>query len=69
MHCIPIVPRQETELIGEKTATARTIGMPNNEDIRRQPPPGEVRGAELSAESLPLSSVELAKRRAKDKQS
>ena len=43
--------------------------MLNNDDLRRQPPPGEVEGAELSAGSLPLSSVELAKRRAKDKQS
>ena len=43
--------------------------MLNNDGLRRQLPPGEVGGAELSAESLPLSSVELAKRRAKDKQS
>ena len=43
--------------------------MLNNDGLRRRPPPGEVGGAELSAESLPLSSVELAKRRAKDKQS
>ena len=44
--------------------------MLNNDGLRRQTPPGEVGGAELSAESLlPLSSVELAKRRAKDKQS
>ena len=43
--------------------------MLNNDGLRRQPPPGEVGRAELSAESLPLSSLELAKRRAKDKQS
>ena len=57
------------KLIGEETTNAWTIGMLNNDGLRRQPPPGEVGGAELSAESLPLSSVELAKRRAKDKQS
>ena len=55
--------------MGEETTNAWTIGMLNNDGLRRQPPPGEVGGAELSAESLPLSSVELAKRRAKDKQS
>ena len=31
----------------EKTASARTIGMPNNEGMQRQPPPGEVGGAKL----------------------
>ena len=53
----------------EETTNAWTIGMLNNDGLRRRPPPGEVGGAELSAESLPLSSAELAKRRAKDKQS
>ena len=27
--------------------TARTIGMPNNEGMRHEPPPGEVEGAKL----------------------
>ena len=31
----------------EATATARTIGMPNNKGWRRQPPPGEVGGAKF----------------------
>ena len=40
---MPIVPTWGTKL-WEETATARTIGMPNDEGMRRQPPPGEVRG-------------------------
>ena len=36
--------------------------MPSNEGLRRQPPPGKVGGGETSR-SLPLKSVELARRR------
>ena len=38
-HCIPIVPKRGITL-WEETATARTIGMPNNEGMQRQLPPG-----------------------------
>ena len=41
---MPIVPTWGTKL-WEETATARTIGMPNNEGMRDQPPLGEVGGA------------------------
>ena len=43
---IPIVPTLGNKL-WEATATARTIGMPNNGGMRRQPPPGEVGRAKL----------------------
>ena len=48
MHtqCIPIVLTQGTKLL-EETTTARTIGMLNNDSIRRQLPPAEVGGAIL----------------------
>ena len=45
-HCIPIVPTLGTRLLEETTA-ARTIGMLNNDSMRRQLPPGEVGGAIL----------------------
>ena len=67
-NAYPLPPRRETKL-WEETAIARTIGMPNNKGMQRQPPTGEVGGAKLlSPLSLPLNSVELAKRRAKSKQ-
>ena len=38
--------------------------MPSNEGLRRQPPPGKVgRGEGGTSRSLPLKSVELARRR------
>lgn len=40
-HCIPIVPTRGITL-WEETTTARTIGMPNNEGMQRQLPPGNV---------------------------
>ena len=40
------------------------IGMPNNEGMRRQPPPGGVGGEKLCLKSLALNSDKLAKRRA-----
>ena len=43
---MPIVPTWGTKL-WEETATARTMGMPNNEGMRDQPPLGEVEGAKL----------------------
>ena len=43
---MPIVPARGTKLWDE-TAIARTIGMPNNEGIRDQPPLGDVGGAKL----------------------
>ena len=45
-HCIPIVPTLGTKLL-EETTTARTIGMLNNDSMRRQLPPGEVGGVIL----------------------
>ena len=54
-------------MLREATATARTIGMRNNESKRRQLPPGEVGWGETS-KPLPLNPVELAKRWAKTKQ-
>ena len=41
-----IIPSRGTKLWAE-TATTRTIGMPNNEGMRRQPPPEEMGGAKL----------------------
>ena len=43
---MPIVPTRETKL-WEETATARTMGIPNNEGVRHQPPLGEVGGGKL----------------------
>ena len=43
---MPIVPTWGTKL-WEETATARTIGLPNNESMRDQPPLWEVGGAKL----------------------
>ena len=61
-------PRRGTKL-WEQTAIARTIGMPNNRGMRRQPPTGEVGGTNLlSPLLLPLNSVDLAKKPAKSKQ-
>ena len=37
--------------------TARTKGMPGNDDMRRQPPPGEVGEAKCRIESLPVNLV------------
>ena len=69
-HCIPIVPTRGITL-WEETATARTIGMSNNEGMQRQLPPGNVcvcGGGGGMSKSPPLNSVELAKRRAKTEQ-
>ena len=37
--------------------------MPSNEGLRRQPPPGKVGRGGGTSRSLPLKSVELARRR------
>ena len=43
---MPIVPTRGTKL-WEETATTRTISMQSSEDMRDQPPPGEVGEAKL----------------------
>ena len=64
-NAYPLPPRRGTKL-WEEPAIARTIGMPNNKGMQRQPPTGEVGGVKLlSSLLLPLNSVELAKKPAK----
>ena len=50
---MPIVPTWGTKL-WEETATARKMGMPNNEGIRHQPPLGEVGGQNFEVTSTEL---------------
>ena len=49
-HYIPIIPSGGTKVkfkLWEESATNGTIGIQNNEGMRRQPPPGEVGGTKL----------------------
>ena len=61
-----IVPIRETKL-WEETTTARTKGMPNNEGMRGQPPPGEVGGGgrnfEVTSTEVRWTGQEAGKKR------
>ena len=60
MHCIPVVLSQETKL-WKQTANVRTIGIPNNEGMRRQPPLGEVGEAKVTSTEISCTGQEAGK--------